>query len=225
MLLLLASLAPAHAQTRSPEITSLALPLALTTTLERDTDHGCSQSFESVAARATVRLAIDATSAAQLVLDGRYARTSGPSPGRYAAGDHDISQLTELHRATWSGHATILPDGIVLAFDRVERAEARFTGYGTMPLGAPRAQATTARMRCSVTRNDVFPAVEAVGEHPASVALVTCAWLGPSDPPFDRYLDDADAAPFVLGAGPGVRDRLERTMGSYETQHQVRLLP
>jgi hypothetical protein len=213
----------AHAQTSSPAVTTLALPLSVVTTLEREAEHGCSQSFESVHAQATVRLAIDATSAVQLTFDGTYSSNMGPSPGRYMAGDHEFSRISEAHRSTWTGRATTLPDGITITFDHVDAAEARWSGYGTLPLGPTTSQAFSAQMRCAIVRTDVLPSVPADGEQPVSTPLLSCAWVGANQPPFDRYTEEG--TPFVLGRGPGVRDTIAASMWSYGYAHQVRLAP
>lgn len=223
VLCVLAVLAPAHAQTRSPAVASLAWPMALRTTLERDTEHGCSQSFESVSARGTLLLEIDPSGATRLTFDGRYARNSGPSPGRYMAGDHSFSQLTELNHTTWSGRATALPDGITITLDHVEAAEARFTGYGTMPLPPATGQAFTGQIHCAIASTDVFPAVEADGEQAVSIPLLTCAWVGPAPEPFGSYAEEGTS--FALGTGPGVRDTRVGSMWSYGSEHRVRLTP
>jgi hypothetical protein len=224
VLSLLSVLAPAHAQqTASPVVTTLALPLTVRTTLERDTSHGCSQSFESVSARGTVLLEIDPSGATRLTFDGRYFRNSGPSFGRFQAGDHGFSQLTELHHTTWSGRASTLPEGITITFDHVEAAEARFTGYGTMPLPAATSEAFAGQMHCAIARTEVFPAVEADAEQPTATPLLACSWVGSSPAPFDSYAEEG--ASFQLGAGPGVRVTTTSSMWSSRAEHRVRFTP
>lgn len=218
LVLVLTVLAPAHAQVASPEITSIALPLTAAATLERQAEHGCSQSFESVAASATVRLAVGPSGQAELRLDGNHVSNMGPSPGRYMAGDHEFTRLTELHRATWRGTATVSRTGIAIAIDRVEQAEARFTGYGTMPLPAPTTRPFPAQVQCTLAPTDVLPAMPADGEHPTAMRLLSCTWDEAPDS-FARFAE----GPFVLGAGPGVRQ--VASDGMFGPAHEVRLSP
>src|SRR4029079_15241983 len=120
---------PAHAQTGSPAITSMALPLALSGSLERHPEVGCSQAFESSQGTAQVTLAIDAHGDARLTLDGDHGSTMGPSPGRYMTGDHEFSHIREVHRSLWSGHANVVAGAVLVTFERVDAAEMRTSGY------------------------------------------------------------------------------------------------
>lgn len=219
LLLVLSILAPAHAQVVSPEIARVALPLTATTTLEREVEHGCSQSFESVAAHATLHLAIGPGGLAELRLDGDYRSNMGPSPGRYMAGDHEFTRLTELHRATWRGTATVGQSGVTVAIATLEEAQARFTGYGTLPLPTPTARPFAAQLQCTIAPTDVLPAAPADGERPTPMRLLSCAWDQPPDA-FARFAEGA----FVMGAGAGVRQIASDTMFG-ASSHEVRLPP
>jgi hypothetical protein len=219
-LALLSVLAPAHAQTRSPEITSLALPLALTASLERHAEMGCSQSFQSSQGTAQIALAIDRGGAARLTLDGDYGSTTGPSPGRYMAGDHDVSHVREVHRSLWSGHADVVAGAVVVDFERVDAAEMRTSGYGTLPLPAPTTRAFHAQLRCRIERLDVLPSTPAASEVATPMDLLRCAWAGEAPEPFARY---SDQTAWALGVGAGVQNLADTNPWGSAIAHQVRL--
>jgi hypothetical protein len=202
-------------------VTSLALPLALSGTLARRSEMGCSQSFESDDGSARVSLAVDASGVARLTLEGEHDVTSGPSPGRYMAGDHEISHVRTLHRSVWSGHASVMAGAVLVTFERVEAAEIRIAGYGTLPLPAPTSSAFTGQLRCHVEHVGVLPAAPTAGEVAAPIGLLRCAWASSPPAPFDLY---ADGAPWALGAGAGVVSRADESWGGGPS-HEVRLAP
>lgn len=221
-LLVLAMLAPAHAQVGAPAVGSLALPLVLSATLERSSAMGCSQSFQSSSGTAQVQLTVDANGAARFTLEGDYGTTTGPSRGRYRAGDHEVSHIREVHRSLWSGTATPHAGSLLVTFDHVAAAEMRTSGFGTLPLPAPTVQPFTGQLLCHLEQVGVLPAVAAAGEVSTQIDLVRCAWAGTPPAPFDRY---ADSDPFALGSAGGVQNRLDDPMWSVGPTHEVRLLP
>jgi hypothetical protein len=218
---LLSVLAPAHAQNAGPEVPSLGLPLRVRATLERQAEHGCSQSFESVAATAQVVLEIDASGVARLTLDGVSIDNMGPSPGRYMAGDHEFTRLSERHRSVWTGRATANATTIELRFDRLESAEVRYTGWGSLPLPAPTVGPAAEGLSCAIAPTDVLPAEPTPGETATSLPLLSCHWTGAAAAPFPRYGADS----LTLGSHAGVRDLTSETMFSYASGREVRLVP
>ena len=76
-----------HAQNASPEVTALGGALDLRGAVDRASEHGCSQSFASSHEHTALRLSVDARGAATLTAESERYETSGPSPGRYAAGE------------------------------------------------------------------------------------------------------------------------------------------
>lgn len=214
-------LGPAHAQQRSPEVSGLALPLSLSATLAWAGEHGCSQSFASTEASATLEVSAERSGAARIHLVGEHSTRMGPSPGRYMAGDRDFTRTAERHDATWTGWAVEGADGsLAITVDRAEIAEVRFVGEGTLPLPAPVASASTGTFACHLERVDVLPAEPVAAELGRPLPLARCAWT--SDPPaaFERYTEGA----FVMGRAPGVRDTTRQPAWG-ATAHEVRLVP
>lgn len=212
----------AHAQQRDPSVHALALPVQLVGGLDRHAQHSCSQSFASSHGLARTSLVIDASGAAQLTLEGSDDATSGPSPGRYAAGDHDFTTTHTLHRSVWSGHATIAGARLTVAFTSVEAAEVRFTGTGTLPLPAPTTTPFAGQLACAIERTDLLPSAATEHETATPTDLVRCTWTGDAPAPFEHYIDGAS---WTLGAGAGVVSTSDDDPWGSFTTHAVRRAP
>ena len=221
MMLSLAVLSSAHAQSRSPAVSAVALPLDVRATLARTGEHACSQSYASSQSSGTIALTIDRTGAARLTLDGTYAQHMGPSPGRYMQGDRSSSDTQQRHHAQWSGTATIVGQGLVIAFDHVASAELYFSG-ATAPALPPGAwMPITVGLRCAIAASDVFPAIQTAGEVGVPTHLLSCEWTGETPSPVMFYV----SGNMELGAGPGVSVTSTETMWSTGSAQQIRLRP
>jgi hypothetical protein len=221
LILSLAVLSSAHAQSRTPAVTRVALPLDVRATLARTGEHACSQSYASSRSTGTIALTIDRTGAAHLALDGTYAQHMGPSPGRYMQGDRSSSDTQQRHHAEWSGMATIAGQGVVIAFDHVDSAELYFSG-ATPPTLPPSTPApVTLGLRCAIASSDVFPAIETAGEMGVPTRLLSCEWTGDVPSPVMFYV----SGNMALGAGPGVSVTSTETMWSTQPAQQIRFLP
>jgi hypothetical protein len=213
--------AVASAQQGSFEVTSLAGALDLRGRLERSGEHGCSQSFASSSDQATLALTVDARGAATLAIDLEHRETFGPSPGRYAQGDHEFTHTTELARVVMTGRAARTGSELEVRFDRVARSSVRFTGYGTLPLPPATTTALTGTLRCRLAPIDVMPSQWSDGEVATQSALLQCAWDGGAPAP----LDALDAPAFALGRGPGVRTVSAQHMWDHTPARAFRRMP
>lgn len=222
VLSVLAAALPAHAQQTSPAVPALALPMQLAGGLDRHGATGCSQSYATSHGVGHTSLEVDRAGAARLTLEGRYDSFFGPSPGRYAAGDHDFTHTQEQHRYVYVGHATLTGDHLSITFTSAESAQVRFEGEGTMPLPAPTAAPFTGELACTRTRIDVLPSAAAPGETTTPTDLVRCEWAGSAPAPFDRYLDGNG---WALGRGAGVTSTADDDAWGSTTAHAVRLAP
>jgi hypothetical protein len=213
------------AQDVSPELVALPAagsPFELGGGIQRSSQHGCSQSFASSSDNARLRLVVDARGGATLTLDLERHEVFGPSPGRYADGDHDITHTTELARATFTGQASRTRNGVDIELTRLASANVRFTGYGTLPLPAPTVTRASATLRCQLARIDVLPTQAAEAERPTAMSLVECRF--DSAPTiFERLIESSPS--FVLGRGAGVRVFAEQTMWDQQVTRLIRREP
>ncbi len=221
MMLSLAVLGSAHAQSRSPAVSAIALPLDVRATLASTGEHTCSQSYASSRSSGTLALAIDRTGAAHLTLDGTYSQRMGPSPGRYMQGDHSFSETHQRHHASWSGTATIVGQGLVIALDHVDASEVYFSGGTPPPLPPATRAPTTIGLRCAIASSDVLPAIERPGEAGTPTRLLSCAWTGEAPSPVMFYVSEN----MELGSGPGVSVTSTETMWSHGSTQQIRFVP
>lgn len=218
----LAAALPARAQQRDPSVHALALPLQLSGALDRHAQHSCSQSFAGSHGLARTSLVIDASGAARLSLEGSEDSTFGPSPGRYAAGDHDFTTTHTLHRSSWSGRAVLAGGRLTIAFTGVEAAEVRFTGTGALPLPAPTTAPFAGQLECAIERIDLLPSAATEHETATPTDLARCTWAGSAPVPFEHYTDGAS---WALGAGAGVVSTSEDEPWGSITTHAVRRAP
>lgn len=218
----LAAALPAGAQQRDPSVHALALPVQLSGALDRHAQHSCSQSFAGSHGLARTSLGIDASGAARLSLEGSEDSTFGPSPGRYAAGDHDFTTTHTLHRYVWSGHATLAGDHLSVTFSSAEAASVRFTGTGTLPLPAPTTAPFAGQLECVIERIDLLPTTRTEHETATPTDLARCTWVGSAPAPFEHYTDGAS---WARGAGAGVVSTSEDEPWGSITTHAVRRAP
>lgn len=206
------------AQNASPEVTTLGGAIDLRGAVDRASEHGCSQSFASSDEHTALRLIVDARGAATLTAEGERHETSGPSPGRYAAGDHELTRVNELSRAVLTGRATRTPAGIEVRFDQLETSSVRFTGYGSLPLPPATRVAIATTLRCALVRTDVLPGTPTPDEHAQSLSLLACE-ITDAPPPLDRL----EVPTLHFGHGAGVRTVSEERMWDHRPTRAVRL--
>lgn len=210
--------APAAAQTSSPDVTSIAGPLSLRGALESSSSHGCSQSFASTSRHADVRLDVDARGAVTLEIEQRTRETFGPSPYRYAQDRAETTHTVEHTRVALRGHARRTATTLEITLTSAERASVRYQGWGSVPLPPSTSAPVHAVLRCWMTRTDVLPGHRLDGETPSPRRVLECAFDDVPSP-----LDAFEAGPLLLGRGAGYVVRTEAPMFSHAPTRSIRL--
>ncbi len=197
---------------------TLAGAFTLGGVLQRTSAHGCSQSFASSDDRAVMQLAVDAHDRVTLTIDVRHYESFGPSPGRYAAGERDVTHTTELGHAELRGSAVRTAAGITLRFERMRESHVRFHGYGTLPLPAPTESAVSYGLRCELASLEVLPAVPSEDERTTTRPLLRCTAEGAIAP-----LAAFETLTPIFGPRSGVRLHASRGMWSDEETTELRI--
>lgn len=223
VILVLAVASVARADTTRVSVPAVRGPLDVAMTLDAHTEHGCSQSHESIGENLVVALRVDHRGAAELDVDRTVNEVFGPSFGSYQQGARDFTyiQQREVHR--YRGRATVRGPELELTFDRDRRGETRVSGRGRAPDPTLTDGPTTLRLRCRVAPVDVYPSgvasVPTNGETPQSVALLRCELPDGVPDAFGR-LEEAGGA-LALGRHGGVTQRFARMFGRADSIYRM----
>jgi hypothetical protein len=185
---------------------------------EHDAEDGCSQSFASGRDRAVFALHIGPGGETKLSLTVDYTSTFGPSPGRYAAGDRDISHRRGKRRFTWSGKAVF--DGVWLRalLDRQDATCAELPPYGEEGTAVPCGGVAEAAIACEeVTVETDVPGSSDEKSGPTVMALRCTGKLG-LDTMVPKEIAEGD---LLFAPKPGLVMRTGRGMWEQRRTVQV----
>lgn len=163
------SVGPTQAQAPGP-----SFPLTVRGVLDSRSETSCSQSFASDTHRAELQLTVTRSGRATLTSDTLTRSRSGPSLGRYRTGDRDFSVVQSRERAVLTGRARRDGPSLRITFERLERAHARWSGEGELPLPAATSAPFSAEMRCTTTPTAVYPVQIAADEQPQTMDALVC---------------------------------------------------
>jgi hypothetical protein len=194
----------------------LAMPLSGRAILEHSQSDGCSRSFASSHARATLDLRVEAGGAAYLSLDGR---SDDVFTSRE---DGDSSQVFTLVRTELNGTARVRGPILELHFDTLRAGDITYSGSGT---GAPptlRPVPVSIDFACRIEPTDVFAAEWSRGETPMPERLLHCEPTSGALPSsFSSFVEP----PLVFGSGEPVRTVWENGMIALSEGRVLRRIP
>ena len=188
-----------------------------------NTEHGCSQSHESIGERIEVALRVDGHGNAELDVDRTRDEVFGPSFGRFQQGARDFTHIREREVHRYRGRATARGAELELTFDRDRRGATRVSGPGSAPAPTLVDGPTTLRMRCRVAPVDVYAtgvaSVPVDGETSRPVSLLRCE-LPDGAPDALGMLGEAGAT-LALGRRGGVTHHYGRMFGGGHSLYRL----
>ncbi|MFK7987693.1 MAG: hypothetical protein AB8I08_16875 [Sandaracinaceae bacterium] len=152
----------------------VALPLTVRGVLDSRSETSCSQSYASDHHRADLTLLVTRSGRATLTSESHTRSRSGPSIGAYRMGERDFSLVQSREHAELTGRTERRGARLVITFDRLEHAQARWSGEGELPLPAPTSTPLSATMRCASTPTAVYPAQVSETEQPETLDVLAC---------------------------------------------------
>lgn len=159
----------AAAQARGPSISSLTGDLSLHAAIQASREHGCSRSWENSTATTDAMLTVRG-GRAELHLSGTHRSIGGSHPG-LGGGGGGIHEVGEAIDATYRGTATVAHGELAIQFVDGDVASSRWSGPGSLPLGASAREPFAVLLRCAIEPADV-----AAGSTTAHVPLAHCRW-------------------------------------------------
>jgi hypothetical protein len=185
--------AAAVAQGPGPGLRSMAGDLTLRGGLAAARENGCSRSWASSNATVETELRVRAGRAELHVTGTHRSRGGARAELRSPGGIYETGDAID---ATYRGTATVAGDVLTIQFVDGDVATSRWSGPGTLPLGASTRQPFVARLACTLEPADVTSSSGAV-QH---VSLSHCRWEGSSPSGVWLFVGDD----FWLGRGAGI---------------------